>query len=75
MGCINSITKIKVKSIEFFQKKIEKNIKQDESEELSNKFFIFSDSTIEDTNDSNSSDDQSQILAHAQTKNNELIFS
>ena len=75
MGCINTITKIKVESIKSFKEETANNIKQNESEELSNKFFIFSDFTIEDTDDSNSSDDQSQILTNVQIKNNELIFS
>ena len=75
MGCVNISTTIKVKSIKSFKKEIEKNLKQNESEELSNKTLSFSDFTFEDTDDQNSADEQSQILINAQIKNNELIFS
>ena len=74
MGCINTSTTIKVKSIKTFKKEIEKNKKQNESELLSKKVYSFSDFTIEDSESLNSANEQSQILIDAQIKNNELIF-
>ena len=54
MGCINTSTTIKVKSIKTFKKEIEKNIKKNESELLSKKVYSFSDFTIEDNDSLNS---------------------
>ena len=74
MGCINTNTTIKVKSIKSFKKEIEKNMKQNESEVLSKKVYSFSDFTIEDSDSLNSVNRQSRILIEAEIKNNELIF-
>ena len=74
MGCINTNTAIKVKSIKSFKKEIEKNMKQNESEVLSKKVYSFSDFTIEDSDSLNSVNRQSRILIEAEIKNNELIF-
>ena len=74
MGCINTNTTIKVKSIKSFKKEIEKNIKQNKSEVLSKKVYSFSDFTIEDSDSLNSVNRQSRILIEAEIKNNELIF-
>ena len=75
MGCINTNTVIRVKSVKSFKKKIKADdLKQDESEDLADKIFSFSDFTIEETDDSNSVDKQSQISINARVENNELIF-
>ena len=75
MGCVNAGPVIKVKSIKSFKKKVEKDIKLNESEDLANKVYSFSDFTVENTDASNSIDNQSQILIDAQIEKNELIFS
>ena len=74
MGCINTNPVIKVKSVKSFKKKVKIDLKQDESEDLADKIFSFSDFTIEETDDSNSVDKQSQISINARVENNELIF-
>ena len=74
MGCINSSPVIKVNSIKSFKKEVKKDMKLNESEDLENKVFSFSDFTIEDTDVSNSINVQSKILINAQIENNELIF-
>ena len=74
MGCINTNPVIKVKSVKSFKKKVKIDLKQDESEDLVDKIFSFSDFTIEETDDSNSVDKQSQISINARVENNELIF-
>ena len=75
MGCVNTKPVIKVNSIKFFKKEIEKHIKSRESEALENKVLSFSDFTIEDFDLSNSKNEQSKILIDAHIENNELIFS
>ena len=74
MGCVNTSPVIKVKSIKSFKKEVQKDMKLNESEDLENKVFSFSDFTVEDTDVSNSVDEQSQILIDAQIKDKELIF-
>ena len=75
MGCISSNPVIKIKSIETFKKKIKKNIKQNESEDLADKILNFSGLIIGNSNTSNNSKGkQSQILIEAKIENNELIF-
>ena len=74
MGCVNTSPVIKVKSIKSFKKEVQKDMKLNESEDLENKVFSFSDFTVEDTDASNSVDEQSQILIDAQIKDKELIF-
>ena len=74
MGCINTSPVIKIKSIKSFKEKIEKNIKQNKSQNLSNKVLSFSDFTLEDSAASNSVNEQSQILIQAQIEDKELIF-
>ena len=75
MGCINTSPVIKVKSIKSFKKEVKKDTNLNESEDLANKVFSFSDFSVDDTDASNSVDEQSQILIDAQIENNELIFS
>ena len=75
MGCVNTSPVIKVKSIKSFKKEVEKNTNLNESEDLANKVFSFSDFSVDDTEASNSVNEQSQILIDAQIENNELIFS
>ena len=74
MGCVNTSPVIKVKSIKSFKKEVQKDMKLNESEDLENKVFSFSDFTVEDTETSNSLDGQSQISIDAQIENKELIF-
>ena len=74
MGCINTSATIKVKSIRSFKREIIRNIKENEGENIDNKDFSFSDFTIEEIDDSNSSDEKSRILFDAKVQNNELIF-
>ena len=75
MGCISSNPIIKIKSIETFKKKIKKNIKQNESEDLADKILNFSGLIIGNSNTSNNSEGkQSQILIEVKIENNELIF-
>ena len=62
MGCINTSPVIKVNSINPLKNEIKKNIKYNESEDLSNKIFNFS----EDVDASNGADEQSEILIGAQ---------
>ena len=62
MGCINTSPVIKVNSINPLKNEIKKNIKYNESEDLSNKIFNFS----EDVDASNGADEQSEILIDAQ---------
>ena len=75
MGCVNTSPVIKVKSIKSFKKEVKKDTNLNESEDLANKVFSFSDFSVDDTDASNSVDEQSQILIDAQIENNELIFS
>ena len=74
MGCINTSATIKVKSIRSFKREIIRNIKENESENIDDKDFSFSDFTLEEIDDSNSSDEKSRILFDAKVQNNELIF-
>ena len=75
MGCVNTSPVIKVNSIKSFKKEVEKDTNLNESEDLANKVFSFSDFSVDDTDASNSINEQSQILIDAQIENNELIFS
>ena len=74
MGCINTSATIKVKSIRSFKREIIRNIKENEGEYIDDKDFSFSNFTIEEIDDSNSSDEKSRILFDAKVQNNELIF-
>ena len=74
MGCINKCPVVKIKSIKSFKEKIEKNIKQNESQDLSNNILSFSDFTVKDSAASISVNEQSQILIQAQIEDKELIF-
>ena len=74
MGCINASPVIKVKSIKSFKKEVKKEMKLNESEDLENKVFSFSDFTVDDTEASNSINEQSQIFINAQIEKNELVF-
>ena len=74
MGCINTSPVIKIKSIKSFKETIEKKIKQNKSQDPSNKVLSFSDFSLEDSVDSNSVNEQSQILIQAQIEDKELIF-
>ena len=60
MGCINTSPVIKVNSINPLKNEIKKNIKYNESEDLSNKIFNFS----EDVDASNGADEQSTSIIY-----------